>query len=269
MNQLPRVTLPGLTYLFIGIAMLFGLLNGSVAFADAKVRIKICTDENMWLPFTFKNKNGLAAGVHVDIVRQALNNLGYLAQFTPLPWKRCLSETEEGKWDGIVSVSYKDERAVFLHYPDDAKTAERSEYRITQAEYVVITYKDDPYEYDGNPESLPQPIRLPAGYSIVDDLKQKGIIAETAKGDQNNFAKLVRDKKGVVITLPDSAERFNSKEFFNGQLKINPKPYTSKSYFFGIAKKSALNEAARRAIWNEIARLREDKRFMEQVMSRY
>ncbi|MGK5095293.1 transporter substrate-binding domain-containing protein [Deltaproteobacteria bacterium TL4] len=233
----------------------------------AKV-INVCTDENTWYPFTYAEE-GKSVGVHVDVVDQALKNLGHTPQFKPVPWARCLDDAERGRVDAVVSSSYKEDRAAFAYYPTDAKTAQKSKWRVTQAEYVIVTYKEDPYVYKGDVSTLPKPVRVPKGYSIIADLEKLGIAVDAAKGDQNNFAKLIRDKKGVVITLPGSAELFNKSESFKGMLKVSEQPYTSKSYYMIFSKQSKLTEAERQAIWDEIVKVRENEDVYSKIISKY
>ncbi len=87
--------------------------------------IKIATDKNMWYPYSYE-ENGVSKGLHIDIVNQALENLGYSFVFTPLPWKRCLAMVERGKFDAIISASYKPKRAEYLYYPSDSFSAKKS-----------------------------------------------------------------------------------------------------------------------------------------------
>ncbi len=254
------------TILLVLIFVLPLLLPGT---AYSKDLINICTDANYWYPYSYE-KNRRSEGLHIDIVAAALKNLDYQFKFTPLPWKRCLAKTKTGKYNALISASYKPERAEYLHYPADASTAAKSEWRITQVEYVVVSNIDDPYEYNGNLSSLPHPVRAPLGYSIVDDLKKKEIEVATTYTSIDNCELLIKSKQGVVITPLQNARRFNKNPLFQNKLKIHDIPVASKSYYFVFSKKNpGLPKSTFEKIWREIKRLRENKQFLLPLIDKY
>ncbi|MBF0349924.1 MAG: transporter substrate-binding domain-containing protein [SAR324 cluster bacterium] len=247
----------------IASAAIIFMASTSLIFAAT---VSICTDTNIWYPFTFV-KDGQSSGLHVDIVTRALQDLGYEVKFEPMPWKQCLKQVELGKVDGVVSASYKDERAEFMTYPEDAKTVKKSRWSISVVEYVVVTMNNDPYIFAGDVKTLPQPVRAPNGYSVIDDLKKEGVEVDAAQGDENNFKKMLRDKKGVVVTIPEVAKIFNKK--YKDQFKTHEQPIQSKSYYFTISKKSALSDADKSRIWEQIAKIRDNDEVMEQFLNKY
>ncbi|MCP4106602.1 MAG: transporter substrate-binding domain-containing protein [Desulfobacteraceae bacterium] len=230
--------------------------------------INICTDMSTWYPFTYKEK-GESRGMHVDIVAQALKNLGYKYKFFPVLWDRCLRMTAQGIYDSLVSGSYKAKRAENLYYPDDAPTTKKSKWRIMQVEYVLVTPIDDPYEFQGDIKTLPIPIRAPTGYSIVDDLRKKNIKVITGK-TRKNLRSVTRMKKGGVISTPSNARMLIKKHGYQTRLKIHDIPIKSKSYYMLFSKRSAnLSKDEMVNIWNEIARLRDNEEFMLKVQTKY
>lgn len=231
--------------------------------------ISIVTDQAYWYPFTY-SKGDQAKGIHIDIVQKALSNLNYSVRFYPKPWKRCLQDAKDGKYDAVVSASYKPERAQYLLYPDDAIDQKRSLLRITQVEYVVITNSKSPYLFDGDLKSLPSPVRAPLGYSISDDLKSAGISVLEAPDPVDCVTQLVKSGRGSFITPSENAVGIQLDERFKGKLKIHPKPLKSKSYFMAFVNKNqVLSQEKILAIWTEIARLREDQQFMKVLFDKY
>jgi polar amino acid transport system substrate-binding protein len=235
----------------------------------AAKKISICSDDNFWYPFSYMEKNQ-AKGWHIDIITTALKNLGYQAKVIPIPWKRCLEYGGKyGQFDAIANASYKKSRAEFLVYPPEFPRKKKSDWRIMQVEYVVVSSKSDNYHYHGDPHSLPFPIRATTGYSIVDDLKQMGIRVDVARNAEQNIKRLVRDKKGVVITVPQSAKFIAKKHQLMDKILIHDVPIKSKSYFFAFSKKSKITEEEKYKIWREIIKIREDKTLMNQFNSKY
>ena len=197
--------------------------------------INIVTDQAYWYPFTF-SKGDQAKGIHIEIVHQALENLNYTVNFYPKPWKRCLKDAQNGKYGAVVSASYKHERAEYLFYPDDAGSAKKSLWRITQVEYIVITNADSSYLFDGDLKTLPSPVRTPLGYSIADDLRSAGVTVTEIPDITNCVNQLVKSKRGSFVTPPENAPIFLNDERFKGKLKIHQKPIKSKSFPQSLAK---------------------------------
>lgn len=229
--------------------------------------IRIVTDQNTWYPYSYEDK-GASKGLHIDIVTQVLKNIGYSFSFRPLPWKRCLYWMETGKFDAVISASYQLKRVQYLYYPEGA-TAKKAKYRITQVEYSIITCIDSPYQFNGDVKSLPTPVRAPRGYSVIDDLKKENIIVDEGTNTIINFMKLLRDRKGCVITLQQNAVMLMKRSDFNGKIRINTIPFKSKSYFMLFSKKSAISKLQRKKIWEEIKKIRENDALMKTLLEKY
>lgn len=220
---------------------------------------QVCSDENYWYPFTF-TKGGQVAGLHVDIIVQAMSNLGHQIVFKPLPWQRCLEEAKAGRFDAVATASYKPERAEFLAYPDDAATAKKSKWAVSQVEYMVVTPTSAGYKYGGDAKTLPTPVRIPRGYSVADEIKKLGVaVDDGAGGDEQNFAKLARDGKGSVVTLPEIAEKQLKKPAYAGKMSVSDIPYTTKSYYLPFSKAAAVAPDDMKKVWAEIAKVRDGK----------
>lgn len=231
--------------------------------------LKICTDANYWFPFSFE-ENNIPRGIHIDIAKKALTNLGYLPNFEPLPWKRCFKEAEAGHVDAIVSASYNAERARFLHYPADATSSGRSKWRIMQVEYVVITVRNTEFTLSGDIKKLPLPVRAPLGYSIIANLKAEGIEVVTAPDVRQCVEQLINGGKGSVVTAKENAEHLSTKDTYKGKILIHSTPITSKSYYMVFSKKSsAINATEINSIWQEIHTLRENKPYMYELFKKY
>ncbi len=241
----------------------------SVPGSLAAVELKICTDNNYWYPYTYM-EHEKSLGMHVDMVRQALKNTGHKAIFTPLPWKRCLKEMEKGQYNAVVSASYKPDRAEYLIYPPDAQVGKESKWRIMQVSYAVVTHINNKYQFTGDLNTLPEPVRAPFAYSIAEDMRSAGINVKTDYNIIECVKKLLRSQNGVVIMPPRNAEILNNKGIGNYKLNIHKIPIKSKSYFIAFSKVNPLfSQEEIRKIWNEILRLREDNVYMQKLFDKY
>jgi len=84
--------------------------------AEAGETLRIAVDDD-FPPFSF-SKNGEAAGIDVDIVRELGNRLGIHFEISLLPWKRLLTMTKNGSFDGSMSLfktNTREEYAIFTH----------------------------------------------------------------------------------------------------------------------------------------------------------
>ncbi|MCW8931811.1 MAG: transporter substrate-binding domain-containing protein [Gammaproteobacteria bacterium] len=244
------------------------LITFVVSTVSAK-EISICSDDNFWYPFSY-SENGTAKGWHIDIITTALKNLGYQYKIVPLSWKRCLEDGgKNGQFDAVANASYKPSRAEYLSYPPENPRQEKSDWRIMQVEYVVVSDISETYRYQGDPLTLPLPVRGTMGYSIVDDLKESGVKVDIGHNSEQNIKSLVRDKKGVVITVPQLAKFIAKKHHLENKIIIHSDPIKSKSYFFAFSQKSKVSEKEKLEIWQEIVRIRENEFLMNQFSSQY
>lgn len=238
----------------------------STAFANP---LRLCSDDNFWYPFTFHEKR-VAKGLHIDVIKQALVDLGYEFVIDPIPWKRCLAAAKQGSYDGVATASFKPERAEYMIYPPESDLDQQSRWRVTQVEFVVVSHLENPYNFDGNVKTLPPPVRVALGYSVGDDLQKQGIrIKSNGKGDVQNLKHLLRDKTGVVVTLPEVFNLMGKMIGYRDALKLHKTPIKSKSYFIPFSKKGTLSEKEMLNIWQRIIEIREDPVVMSQFLLKY
>ncbi len=230
--------------------------------------LMLAIDERYCYPFTYM-ENSKAKGMHVDIVKDALKNLGYRVTITPYPRKRCILNSKKGKVDGMISIAYQADISGTLIFPPDAANDRESRWRIMQVDHMVITHTDDNYVFEGDIGSLPVPVRVPRGEGITMDLRKYGLKVEEVRTDKQNFIKLIRDKKGSVITTSVIAENMKQHPEFKGKFIIQATPIASQSYHLMFSQKSTLTAEERKKIWEEIARLRDDYVYMLQVFAQY
>lgn len=230
--------------------------------------LTLCADERNWYPFTYQEAKQ-AKGMHIDIVTKALESLRYEFTITPLPRKRCLINVQNGETDGMISVAYDPELAETLDYPADAATTQESQARMMQVDHVIVTARDDSYDFAGDLTTLPLPVRIPAGEVITERLRHAGLRVEEVKTDEQNFQKLLRDQQGVIITTSVIAETMNQRPEYAGKFTIHATPLISQSYHLVFSKKAPLSPEQKQAVWDAITTWREDYVFMLQVFAQY
>ena len=261
--------------MYLGIkkmAMMSVLITASsLVLADEKV-INVCVDTNDWQPFAFV-KGNKTQGVFIDLMRAGATKAGYKINFKPLVWDVCLKQTKEGIMDGAVPASYKVDRAEFMYYPDDAATNNDSKWAVGKADYVVLvksSSKDGAYEYEGDPKTLPQPIFIPRGYSIADDLKKQGMqVSTNARYDEVNLYQLLQSNNGSAIAAGVAVNSILDNKFFAGKFKVSRQAFTTKTYYMPISKLAKIPRADMEKIWNGIAEARADSAWMKKTIAKY
>jgi polar amino acid transport system substrate-binding protein len=272
--------------IFKNILKTFVIFSPIFSNAYAEKNITFCVDQNIWFPYNMTDNQGNSTGVIIDIARIVSEKLNWKTKFISTPWSRCTSKssTDSGDYDGIITPSYSKSRSEFLNYPPDAEsepTACSSIYNVVCAEYVFVVAKNsenEDYKFEGDVTSLPEPIRAPRGYSIVNSLneeltKANKPLVEIGSTDQKNLLKLLRDKDGVVVIDARVAKNLmnnNSKEgkIFQKELKILEKPYISKSNYIAFYKSSKnLTNEEKLKFWTELSILLKNKEEINKIYS--
>lgn len=238
------------------------LLSVSAMSHAQSPRFILCIDQT-WYPFTYL-MSYRAGGVFVDMVEEAGDRLGLKVRVRPLDWTRCMEHVREGTIDAVLGISYRNaaERNQFLHYPMNGNEAD-TRYSLSNLEDAVVTLHSQNYEYDGNPYSLPQPVRIPNGYALVDALRGLDIeVDDSAQGDQANLIKLSAERDGSVIMLRQLAEVLADREFFDSQLHISEQAYTSVDFYLAFSVEAGLSPQLRQAVWDAVRDIREDEVLM-------
>lgn len=229
--------------------------------------IKLVCSDQLWYPFVYMEKD--VEGIHVDIVRAALENAGYSASIEALPLARCIKMAERGMVDGIISVAYDKNYARFIEYPPGSAEAKESQWRIMQVDDVVVTSSEDDYEFAGDISTLPRPVHVFKSEPILEELKETGVETEPADTNWLNFSKLARRRQGSIITTSVIAEKMGQDESFRGKFTIQVLPLRSRSYYLAFSWGAHLTHDERMRIWKEIENVREDNVFMLTTFGKY
>jgi polar amino acid transport system substrate-binding protein len=250
------------------------LLFIAAAPAIANNKIIICTDTNFWYPFTYV-KNQEPVGLHIDIIRAALRDLGYEAQFKATSWKQCLRDAEHGLVDAVATASYRDDRAAYLNYPEGAAVDKKSPWRVSQVSHVLVTSAFDKqgnkntYHFNGNFKQVPEPVRVPIHYSVVKDLEKEGLKVREGKNSLYNFEQLAQEHTGSVVDIEDVALHFGAQPQFANKLTIQKKRLNYKSYFLAFSKSGSVKRDESEVIWERIAKIRDNPKQMATFLKKY
>lgn len=189
--------------------------------------LKICTTD--WPPFTI-GQGEAVKGIHTEVVREAVKRIGAEAKIESVPWARCLSELGNGGYDVAYAASFRADRAEIALYP---KTP------LQTLAYVVVVTNDVAGDAK-DLAKLPQPILIPKGYSIADEVKKAaGVqVEDTAQTDLQNLQKLLAGRARTAVVEITVAKALIKTLDAGAKLKLlDPPVQAGRDYFLLVSKK--------------------------------
>ena len=177
---------------------------------------------------------GEIQGSHTRLLREIFHSLDLQLRIDALPWKRCLLSIQYGKYDLVYSASKSAERQSYAIY---------SQYPLEKIGYVIMTMADLPSDWgqNRNPNTIPQPIGAPLGFSINETLARVGIKAVN-KGiiDDTDALKLLLARRHVnaIVVADTVALDLIREQAVGGKVQILDPPFSApKNYYIAVSKK--------------------------------
>lgn len=203
--------------------------------------------------------------LYMFMMMTAVQNAGHQLTLVPMNWDECQETVRSGKYDGAVPASYNTDRAEYMVYPADAGKNPDSKWSLARINYVVVTPAELNYQYNGDPKTIPQPVMVPEGYSIVHDLGKIAPtlqVKELGSDDKGNLVRLLHGEKGSVVMMDTYAEVLLERTMFRNKLKATTRGVLSKTYFMPFSRTSSLTPTQIQKIWDNIAVLKSDTKWM-------
>lgn len=87
--------------------------------------LRVCGDDSEWPPYTFYqrlngSKTAVVSGYNIDLLNHVLAASGRRADYSLLPWKRCLAEAGNGQFDLVMDGVKAPERLQAFLFPPAA-----------------------------------------------------------------------------------------------------------------------------------------------------
>ncbi|MBN1970893.1 MAG: transporter substrate-binding domain-containing protein [Candidatus Delongbacteria bacterium] len=251
------------------IIVIFMMLALSLTIYSEVIELTFAYEDKEQPPYYMGNSNEVLnenPGVAVEMVKLLETRIyGIEIDFVRYPWKRCLASLGENKVDGIFNSSYKQDRLEVGWYPtvDNKHDGEPNpDKRICDISYSLYTLKGTVIPWDGeNFNNFTGKISAPLGYSIVDDLKKKGVNIEESPSSINNIDKVVNLRVEATALQDVTADNIiaSSPDKYKDIVKISP-ALTSKHYYVMLSDKLVEeNPELAKKIWDELEKIREEK----------
>lgn len=144
---------------------------------------------NDWPPYATV-RNGEAAGISVEILREAARRAGLNAVFTELPWNRCLKLVSDGELDAVMDAAARDN---FLQGPTSVTWYSNTFWVRDRDDAVAFT----PAVLQGRGLALVDGYIYPP--SLLALAENAGMEIEYSVDDANNIRKLAFGRVDTIV----------------------------------------------------------------------
>lgn len=208
-------------------------------------------------------------GMGVEAVRMLEKKLGVTIVLRRLPWKRCMNELKSGKADGLFAASYKEKRKKYGKYPEKDGQVDVSK-RFTSSSYAFYKLKGSALDFTGrNYGVFTGKIGGPLGYSIVEDLKAKGLKMEESLSTEIDFKKLMVHRLQAVAAIESTGDYYLARNNKFGENIEKLKPLiVEKPYYFMLSHQFYnKNPDVAEKLFDTIAEIREDPEYQKKLVN--
>ncbi len=243
---------------FVFALCLYSIIN--LALAQEKPLIRACTEDDDSYPWLLKQREG----VTVFQLRQVEKQLGVVIKLTALPWKRCISDVQQGLQDAAVKISYTPQRAqeVGVFPMQNGKLDVRK--RLHTDSYSLFRLKNSNVTWDGKQLKADGAIGAQTGFSVIEQLKSLGAtVDEGARKAEDHLHKLFLMRLSAVALQTQEGNNNLAKnpKFAEHIERLDPvlieKPYFLIFSFQFNAKYPGYSQQ----VWDAIETVRESREF--------
>ncbi|MES0884153.1 substrate-binding periplasmic protein [Roseibium sp. SCP14] len=168
----------------IGIALAF--LVGFTWPSLASEKLTLGTGDS--LPFAGVGAEGDPVGILGDTSNRILQDMGYDASATRLPFARLYQSIHQGEIDVAIGVLRTDERASQAHYSDPILTAYN----------VLVVKKGEAFDFSSLSDLRGKKIGGRRGFAYP-SLEAQGVSVEPAKDDETNLKKVLGGRLEAAV----------------------------------------------------------------------
>ena len=226
----------------------------SISFSLEKITLATMN----WEPFYGEElpQNGFFSALS----REAFKRAGYELEIKFLPWKRAISETQNGNFDGILGAYYSNERTEWGVYTE----------KIVDNEDVFFQKVENNINYENIEELKKFKIGVVRGDVPSEELKKMGFNVEEVNDYYQNILKLNLGR--VDLALMSKKYFYNyvkySENDLEGKMKPLEIPFKSYEVFNIITKKRSDAKVIVKKFNTALNEMKEDGTY-EKIMSSF
>lgn len=198
----------------------------------------------LWPPHTTLAADGkTAGGLHTDIVLRVMRDAGFEMVVDVLSWERCLKDLADGYYAAAYAASFREERAKYAVYPEEAMDTMR---------YVAVVRAGEPSGWDARHDyaSLPQPLAAPRGWAITEEIRTHGglRIDDNSTHNDQDIRKLLAGRVGTAVVEFRAAQQLIKALDPDGRLRILDEPVVADRKYYIIFSRKGLGEEGARDV---------------------
>ena len=168
---------------FLGVWL--GVLAMSAAQAEDRM-VKLAASD--YPPYYSANLEHQGYVTQLDVA--AFGQRGYAVEIDFLPWSRALESTRTGKYDGLFTVWYREDRAEWFAFSDP----------LPANEIGFFQRRGEGMAYETLTDLGGQRVGIVRDYALPPGFEEAGLIAVPAASNIENMRKLVRGRIDLVIS---------------------------------------------------------------------
>jgi polar amino acid transport system substrate-binding protein len=238
---------------------------GSAQAGTAQV-VRVCHGDVDLYPWILQGKSGLA----VQLLEMVGQRIDVRFEVSAVPWKRCLSQVKAGQMDGAIMASYKPDRAEYGAFPSRPDGSPDPRRRLMLESYSLYRRSHQALGWDGSHIQGWKPgmkLAAPLGYSVVDDLKKLGIVAdESLKASEDILRGVANGVFDAGMLLTNEGDAVLRHWGPRAKVERVDPPFALKPYYLMFSRQFTAQQAPlAERIWDEIAQVRASDDYQQQA----
>ncbi len=257
-----------LIFIFV-LAVLISTIQDTTVQAGSPEQFVVALNEkpsfpNRGRPGTEMSKN---PGVAFETLKLIEHEIQIPLVFKRYPYKRCLAYLQHGSVDAVMTASFKIKRRKYGVYPEKNQKPDINR-RVYHSSYYLYVQTDSNIKIQGNKlMHLDGPVGAELGFSIIDDLKNRGISVHAFATPDLCFKPLSQNRLKGVAAHETTGRLFVQK--YPNIKQLSP-PLISKPYYLILSHQFYdAHPQLSEKIWDTIAELRQSTQEWKMLKDKY
>ncbi|MEH8021946.1 transporter substrate-binding domain-containing protein [Rheinheimera metallidurans] len=217
--------------------------------------LKLCQESAAEDPFLaeFKVDNQSYFGQHSAITAHALQQQGISFSLVRLPWRRCVSATMNGEYDGVIGVGWDEERSQNLIFPTADDNSVNASLRLYFVNYPIYTLRTSALTWNGVKfDNVKYGLAAPKGFVIENKLKTLGVLQPIQDGVNASISLLGSGRVDGVVLAEEAGDKMLAQQSQANIKKLDIMFYSQPIFFAINRKQNKLTTAQVQAVWEQI-----------------
>lgn len=209
-------------------------------------------------PYEYQD-NGKNLGMDVEILEAVAKSAGVEFKISFLPWKRALSEVQDGSSDAIFSILHNTERDAFLFYPDKP---------LFKGKTVIFANDNFKGEIKTVGDLNGKKVGFVSGNSYGKEFDNASeILKDPSTNVEMSVKKLLNNRHDLLIAT-EEVGWFYLKKSKAKNVRVLPLAVMEEDYFIATSKKSPNGKELQNLLNEHLLKLEKDK-VLDAIRAKY